>query len=176
MRIFIRSYSSIRDPYTILGVKRDSTVDEVKEAYYTLSKKYHPDSVTADAAKFLAIKSAYEKLKDNKVENGVQKLHTFTMEDLRKVNERFDNYNRDRVRDYSEDMENFKKSYRGDPEVGTKQSLWKKTLESLASAHIVLKVLWCAILGGTLGATTFFRIQWSKMEEYKRKNPHLIYE
>ena len=31
------------DPYTILGVSSSATDDEVKKAYRTLSKKYHPD-------------------------------------------------------------------------------------------------------------------------------------
>ena len=32
------------DPYKILGVSRDATDDEVKKAYRSLSKKYHPDA------------------------------------------------------------------------------------------------------------------------------------
>ena len=32
------------DPYKVLGVSRDATDDEVKKAYRTLSKKYHPDA------------------------------------------------------------------------------------------------------------------------------------
>ena len=32
------------DPYTILGVSSSATDDEVKKAYRTLSKKYHPDA------------------------------------------------------------------------------------------------------------------------------------
>lgn len=32
------------DPYKVLGVSRDATDEEVKKAYRTLSKKYHPDA------------------------------------------------------------------------------------------------------------------------------------
>lgn len=32
------------DPYKVLGVERDATDDEIKKAYRTLSKKYHPDA------------------------------------------------------------------------------------------------------------------------------------
>ena len=32
------------DPYKVLGVSRDATDEEVKKAYSTLSKKYHPDA------------------------------------------------------------------------------------------------------------------------------------
>ena len=32
------------DPYKVLGVSRDASDDEVKKAYRTLSRKYHPDA------------------------------------------------------------------------------------------------------------------------------------
>jgi hypothetical protein len=34
-----------KDPYTILGVKRDASTDEIKHAYLQLANKYHPDKV-----------------------------------------------------------------------------------------------------------------------------------
>ncbi|OZC05166.1 DnaJ domain protein [Onchocerca flexuosa] len=55
--------------YDILGVGRNATQQEIKNAFYMLSKKYHPD-VTGSAAesalteRFLAIKEAYDVLKD----------------------------------------------------------------------------------------------------------------
>ena len=36
--------ASKRDHYDILGISRSSTKEEVKKAYYTLAKKYHPDT------------------------------------------------------------------------------------------------------------------------------------
>lgn len=32
------------DPYSVLGVSRDAGMDEIKKAYRTLSRKYHPDA------------------------------------------------------------------------------------------------------------------------------------
>ena len=38
----------MKDPYSILGVKRDATDDEVKSAYRALVRKYHPDNYADD--------------------------------------------------------------------------------------------------------------------------------
>ena len=34
----------MRDPYNVLGLERGASDDEVKKAYRTLSRKYHPDA------------------------------------------------------------------------------------------------------------------------------------
>ena len=33
----------MRDPYTLLGVTRDTPLKEVKKKYFHMAKKYHPD-------------------------------------------------------------------------------------------------------------------------------------
>jgi len=56
-----------KDPYDILGVKRDASDDEIKKAYRQLSKKYHPDlnRDKPDAeTKFKEVNAAYEILGD----------------------------------------------------------------------------------------------------------------
>ena len=35
--------TSSKDYYAVLGIQRKATLDEIKDAYRTLAKKYHPD-------------------------------------------------------------------------------------------------------------------------------------
>jgi len=38
----------LKDPYSILGVSRDATDEQIKEAYRALARKYHPDNYSDD--------------------------------------------------------------------------------------------------------------------------------
>ncbi|KAI1699621.1 dnaJ domain-containing protein [Ditylenchus destructor] len=61
------SSTSKRNPYNVLGLKKECSQEEIKNAFYTLSKKYHPDVAGSDsqsAQKFLEVKDAYDTLKD----------------------------------------------------------------------------------------------------------------
>src|SRR3954452_23270727 len=52
-----------RDPYSVLGVDRKASADEIKEAYRKLARKYHPDRNPDDASaeeRFKEIQSAYD--------------------------------------------------------------------------------------------------------------------
>ena len=56
-----------KDYYEILGVKKNSSEDEIKLAYRKLAKKYHPDLNKTDPEakeKFIKLKQAYDTLKD----------------------------------------------------------------------------------------------------------------
>ena len=63
------------DPYSILGVTPSASDEEIKKAYRTLSRKYHPDAninnPNKDAAeeKFKEIQAAYNRIMDER-QNG----------------------------------------------------------------------------------------------------------
>lgn len=66
-----------KDPYSVLGISRDATDDEIKSAYRELAKKYHPDnyagSPLADLAqeKMKEINEAYDEItKSRKNQSG----------------------------------------------------------------------------------------------------------
>ncbi|MFH2138936.1 MAG: molecular chaperone DnaJ [Candidatus Omnitrophota bacterium] len=61
--------STKRDYYEILGVSKESSIDEIKKSYRQLAMKYHPDRVTSDKrkeaeAQFKEISEAYAVLSD----------------------------------------------------------------------------------------------------------------
>ena len=55
-----------RDYYEVLGVSKTANEDEIKKAYRTLAKKYHPDVSKEEnaAEKFKEVQEAYEVLSD----------------------------------------------------------------------------------------------------------------
>lgn len=57
--------------YEKLGVSKDASTDEIRKAYRTLAKKWHPDknqtSVAFSEKKFKEISEAYHVLSDGKL-------------------------------------------------------------------------------------------------------------
>ncbi len=59
----------MRDPYAVLGVKRDADANEIKSAWRSMAKKIHPDQNRSDpnaAKRFAEAGEAYEVLRDPK--------------------------------------------------------------------------------------------------------------
>lgn len=60
------------DPYSVLGISRDAGDEEIKKAYRTLSRKYHPDANINNPnkdqaeAKFKEVQQAYQQIMHEK--------------------------------------------------------------------------------------------------------------
>ena len=55
-------------PYSVLGISKSATEEEVKKAYHRLAKKYHPDrNHDTDGSKFREVNEAYLKIINNKM-------------------------------------------------------------------------------------------------------------
>lgn len=55
-----------KDYYNILGVSKNASQDEIKQAFRKLAHKYHPDKAGGDELKFKEINEAYQILGDEK--------------------------------------------------------------------------------------------------------------
>ena len=63
---------SVKDPYDILGVKKDASSEEIKKAYRRLSLEHHPDrngGSVESKQRFQEITGAYQKINDNLTKN-----------------------------------------------------------------------------------------------------------
>ena len=59
-----------REPHEILGVVRSAEWREVRTAYVTLARRYHPDGTAPDLQRMAEINAAYEALERRRLETG----------------------------------------------------------------------------------------------------------
>lgn len=66
-----------RDPYVVLGVRRQATPDEIGRAYRRAARATHPDSSGSGAGRerFQAVSEAYDVLRDPGRRAGYDRLH-----------------------------------------------------------------------------------------------------
>ena len=53
-----------RDPYTVLGVGKDASADQIKKAYRKLAREHHPDRTGGDDTRFKEINAAHAVIGD----------------------------------------------------------------------------------------------------------------
>ncbi len=60
-----RHFTTMINPYKILGVEQDADIKEIKKKYFKMVNKYHPDkNKSSDSKKlFLLVKEAFEEIK-----------------------------------------------------------------------------------------------------------------
>lgn len=57
-----RQFSSNKSYYQVLQIDNKASSKEIKSAYLSLAKNYHPDMPTGNSEKFKAVSQAYEVL------------------------------------------------------------------------------------------------------------------
>ncbi|PAV90082.1 hypothetical protein WR25_14894 [Diploscapter pachys] len=72
------AFAQEQDIYSILGLKKNANIREIKKAYKSLVKEWHPDKSTDPAAqeKFMQIQKAYEILSDPEKKERYDKFGT----------------------------------------------------------------------------------------------------
>ena len=55
-----------KDYYSLLGVEKSASKDDIKKAFHKLAHKYHPDKSGGDASRFKEVSEAYSVLSDEK--------------------------------------------------------------------------------------------------------------
>ena len=66
-----------RDYYSILGVPRSATMEEIRSAYFKAARQYHPDlnSMPGDTEFFISAKEAFDILSDEQKRNQYDAEH-----------------------------------------------------------------------------------------------------
>ena len=74
---YLKEVTTVKDPYSILGVGRDATDEEIKSVYRELARKYHPDNYSEDnplkdlaSEKMQEINAAYDEIQKERASRG----------------------------------------------------------------------------------------------------------
>lgn len=52
----------IHDPYEVLGISQDATLEQIKQRYRDLAKVYHPDKQNGDTKAMAKLNQAYQQI------------------------------------------------------------------------------------------------------------------
>ena len=103
------------DLYKLLGVKRNSSYEEIKRAYRRLVFKYHPDKNKTDpntSSKFIAISRAYKILSNEQSRKIYDETGEYDEENEKEINYP-ESINLFRKRFGVQDINNYEKAYKG---------------------------------------------------------------
>lgn len=135
------------DPYKILGLQKDASPEEIRKAYRSLVKKYHPDRnpSTVAAAQFLKIQSAYEQLSEGQtiaepemVEQTYRNQQSQYEEDLQAYKQQRDTA-REKLRQKKQHEEEYKIAYLARLKNGP-IGRWHRTVSFIGT--LLFLVLW----------------------------------
>ncbi|XP_078157310.1 DNAJ heat shock family protein isoform X1 [Carex rostrata] len=140
-----------KDYYVVLGVSRDASQDDIKKAFLTLAKKYHPDTNNSQSArrKFQEIRDAYEILRDpskraqyDQRSSGEEEMR-YTANDAGEFRSRTnrDPFSDDFYKIFSQVFENERDAYADDIEVVLKLSFAEAAKGTTKQCSFKAKVL-----------------------------------
>lgn len=109
--------------YEILGIEKNATQEQIKKAYRTLAKKYHPDVNDAPNASafFRLIQEAYETLSNNQRRNEYDEEQNKSYYNNSGSNE--DNYNDSEYNTYNQRVKNVEEMF---SELNRQQKLYQQ--------------------------------------------------
>ena len=139
INISFDSNQTNNDLYSILGVSRRATNEEIKIAYRNLVLKYHPDKNKSDpntASKFINIRQAYKILSDRRKRIIYDETGEYDEEEITPL-KRNNTTNDFRKRFTIEDIKNYEKKYRGSEE--EEQDLFDYYIKNKGDISEILK-------------------------------------